>query len=146
MKPPRSSSAASVRIDVGQERGPAAVRFELGGRAERVAAVRLDVTHALGVATGMVPPASGGVTLDLRALPAGPTELRMTPVLTNGRDGRSVATGFGVPGRPGEAPEIASFRRATGRCASPARARRSCPGSASPSGSRGRRRAPSTSS
>src|SRR5690242_11039645 len=95
MKPPRASSAGSVHVDVGQERGPAAVRFELGGRRERVGAVRLDVLHALGVATAIVPPESGGVTLDTRALPTGPAELRMTPVLKNGRDGRTVATAFG---------------------------------------------------
>ena len=109
MKQPRVASAASVRIAVGEERGPAEVRFDLGERADSIAAVRLDLVHALGVTSAIVPPDAADVMIDLRALPAGPAELRVTPILANGRERRGAITVFSVPGRAGAGPEIATL-------------------------------------
>jgi hypothetical protein len=109
MTQPSLARTPSVRIDVGEERGPAAVRFDLGEGADRVTAVRLDVVHALGVTSGIVPPGAGDVSIDLRALPAGPAELRVGPILANGRGGPVGSTSFAVPGRAGTGPVVARF-------------------------------------
>ncbi len=97
----------SISVEVGAERSRASVRFTLGTAAAKAEAARLDVVHALGVTTGVVPADAEGVALDLSALPAGPAELRVTPLLPGGREGRAASTSFAVPGRAGTGPELA---------------------------------------
>ncbi len=107
MKQQPVARVSSVRIDA-EERGPAAVRFDLGEPAG-AAMVRLDVLHALGVTTGTVPAGAAEVAIDLRALPAGPAELRVTAVGADGRDGKPAAISFAVPGRAGTGPVITAL-------------------------------------
>ena len=145
MKQQPVARVSSVRIDV-EERGPAAVRFDLGERAA-AATVRLDVLHALGVTTGSVPADAAEVTIDLRALPAGPAELRVTAVDADGREGKPSAISFAVPGRRRHRPRDHRARRPRPR---PAPTRQELDGGAAPAHrvptSRAPRRARSTSS